>query len=430
MKASMSEPMPRLRRRELLKALGCSGVAAAVGGLHHLAFAAEPAPDAGTLVVVFLRGGADGLHLAAPVDDPDYVAARPADLRVAEGGSAPGLRLPAAFAPGRDCRLHPAAAPLLELFEGGHAQLLHACGLDGGTRSHFAAQERLEAALPPSPSSLSLAQERRAEVQGWIAPLLCDAAVPAKPGVACVSTAARPTRALLGTESSLNLAGELREALALPGGAQGRAALEALYAATPGEDALAPLGRQTLRQLALLEARMPRAEGSARPAPYAPPAGVHYDAGNRRWMHDLQTVAQLIRMDVGLRVACVDLGGWDTHEGQPARLAPLVRQWARNLRALFDDVQVAGRPATVLVISEFGRRLRANGSSGTDHGHGGVLWALDTRGRALLPPTDWPGLAIEQLDRGLDLKATREARAVLQGVGRAVLAGEGLRAAG
>ncbi|WP_051243196.1 DUF1501 domain-containing protein [Azohydromonas australica] len=426
MNASMSEPMPRLRRRELLKALGCSGVAAAGGGLHHMAFAAEPAPDAGSLVVVFLRGGADGLHLAAPVDDPDYVAARPADLRVAEGGSAPGLRLPAAFAPGRDCRLHPAAAPLLELFGSGHAQLLHACALEGGTRSHFAAQERLEAALPPP----SPAREPRPEVQGWIAPLLRDAAAPAKPGVACVSTTARPARALLGAGFSLNLAGELRDALALPGGAPGRAALEALYAAMPGEDPLAPLGRQTLHQLALLEARMPRVEGGARLAPYAPPAGVQYDAGNRRWMHDLQTVAQLIRMDVGLRVACVDLGGWDTHEGQPARLAPLVRQWARNLRALFDDLQAGGRPATVLVMSEFGRRLRANGSSGTDHGHGNVLWSLDTRGRALLPPTDWPGLAIEQLDNGLDLKATREVRAVLRDVGKKVLAGEELHAVG
>jgi uncharacterized protein (DUF1501 family) len=149
---------------------------------------------------------------------------------------------------------------------------------------------------------------------------------------------------------------------------------------------------------------------------------VQYDATDRRWMQGLQAVAQLVRMDVGLRVACVDLGGWDTHEGQPGRLAPLVQRWARNLRALFDDMQAAGRPLTVVVMSEFGRRLRANGSNGTDHGHGGVLWVLDTRGRALLPPTDWPGLAIEQLDRGLDLRATRDVQAVLQGVGREVLA--------
>jgi hypothetical protein len=72
--------------------------------------------------------------------------------------------------------------------------------------------------------------------------------------------------------------------------------------------------------------------------------------------------------------------------------------------------------ATVVVLSEFGRRLRANGSNSTDHGHGGVLWVLDTRARAL-PPTDWPGLAIEQLDRGLDLRATRDVQAMLQGWG-------------
>jgi uncharacterized protein (DUF1501 family) len=401
------------RRRELLKAVGCGGAAAAAG-LHHLAFAAEPTATAGALVVVFLRGGADGLHLAAPVDDPDYVAARPAVLRLVAEGEAAGLRLPQAFAPGRDCRLHPEAAPLLELFESGQAQLLHACGLAGGTRSHFEAQEVLESGLPAS------APGARAGAPGWLVPLLRGGAAAPGPGVPGVALSPRRVRSLQGADETLNLVGELRDALALPGGAQGREALEALYGAAPGEDALVALGRRTLRQLALLEAHAPRAQG--RIGPYVPPRGVQYDATDRRWMQGLQAVAQLVRMDVGLRVACVDLGGWDTHEGQPGRLAPLVQRWARNLRALFDDMQAAGRPLTVVVMSEFGRRLRANGSNGTDHGHGGVLWALDTRGRALLPPTDWPGLAIEQLDRGLDLRATRDVQAVLQGVGREALA--------
>jgi uncharacterized protein (DUF1501 family) len=107
---------------------------------------------------------------------------------------------------------------------------------------------------------------------------------------------------------------------------------------------------------------------------------------------------------VGLQVACLDLGGWDTHEYQSGKMNNLVRQWSSNLRALFDDVSASGQHMSLLVVSEFGRRLKANASGGTDHGHGGAMWLLDTRARPLLPNTKWPGLESQQLDQGLDLK--------------------------
>lgn len=411
-----------MRRREWLQAVGCGAAAASsASGLGRLAFASEPggrgAQGEGALVVLFLRGGADALHLAAPVDDPDYVAARTAPLRIAEGGTAPGLRLPHAFAPDRDCRLHPEAAPLLELFHGGHAQLLHACGLPDATRSHFAAQELAESGL----RSAAAGADGGSATPGWLAPLLPAGAAAAEPRrVACVSTSAQRARSLQGVDSVLNLPGELHDAVSLPGGGAGRLALEALYGGASGQDAVARLGRQTLQRLQWLESRMPRIDGKL--AAYGPPPGVRYDGPDRRFSAALQTVAQLLRLDVGLRVACVDLAGWDTHENQAARLAPLVRQWAANLRALFDDMQAAGRPLTVVAMSEFGRRLRGNGSGGTDHGHGGALWVLDSRARALLPPTDWPGLAVAQLDQGADLRATRHFRPVLEFVARQALA--------
>ena len=111
-----------MQRRELLKALACTGLATA-SSLRNLSFAAQPS---GTLVVVFLRGGADSLHMAAPVNDRYYVANRPNDLRITDGAQNAGLRLPKEFAAQQDCRIHPAAAPLLDLFQSGHAQLLHA----------------------------------------------------------------------------------------------------------------------------------------------------------------------------------------------------------------------------------------------------------------------------------------------------------------
>jgi len=68
---------------------------------------------------------------------------------------------------------------------------------------------------------------------------------------------------------------------------------------------------------------------------------------------------------------------------------------------------------TLVTVSEFGRRMRANASNGTDHGHAGAMWLLDTQGRNLLPNTQWPGLATHQLDQGLDLQHTHDIKKVL-----------------
>jgi uncharacterized protein (DUF1501 family) len=76
-------------------------------------------------------------------------------------------------------------------------------------------------------------------------------------------------------------------------------------------------------------------------------------------------------------------------------------------------MQAAGKNMTLVVVSEFGRRLRANASGGTDHGHAGALWLLDTQGRNLLPATQWPGLSAPQLDQGLDLQQTHDVKKIL-----------------
>jgi uncharacterized protein (DUF1501 family) len=222
--------------------------------------------------------------------------------------------------------------------------------------------------------------------------------------------------------SGLSLVGELRHGLNLPGDAVGKSVLEALYATTPStpvSDPVLQMGQHTLHQLAWVDRKAPRIDG--RIAAYAPPKGVRYNTENHEWLQAVQTVAQLIRMDLGLQVACLDLGGWDTHEHQNGKLNSLVRQWSANLRALFDDVQDAGKRTTMVVVSEFGRRLRANASGGTDHGHAGIVWALDTQARGLLPPTLWPGLATDQLDQGMDLQHTRDIKQVLADLAKRVL---------
>jgi uncharacterized protein (DUF1501 family) len=75
------------------------------------------------------------------------------------------------------------------------------------------------------------------------------------------------------------------------------------------------------------------------------------------------------------------------------------------------------------VVSEFGRRLRANASQGTDHGHAGAMWLLDTQARQRLPATVWPGLTTSALDQGLDLASTHNVKQVLAQVAQQALNG-------
>src|SRR5512139_4184157 len=97
------------------------------------AVAVEP-PDERVLVVVFLRGGADGLALVPPVGEDAYALARPR-LRV----EAPGApRLDDRFA------LHPRLAPVYPLYQRGDLAVIHAAGSEDGTRSHFEAQDLME----------------------------------------------------------------------------------------------------------------------------------------------------------------------------------------------------------------------------------------------------------------------------------------------
>jgi uncharacterized protein (DUF1501 family) len=127
----------------------------------------------------------------------------------------------------------------------------------------------------------------------------------------------------------------------------------------------------------------------------------------------LQSVARLMKMDVGLRVASVDYGGWDTHQDQTYHFPNRLNVLARALHAFYTDLSDHHQRLTVLVISEFGRRLKANKSAGTDHGHGGVMMAMGGNVHGGKVHGVWPGLASEQLDSRVDLAVTTDYRRVL-----------------
>src|SRR2546427_1603403 len=115
----------------------------------------------------------------------------------------------------------------------------------------------------------------------------------------------------------------------------------------------------------------------ADPTQYRPAAGVEYPPG--RLGKTLLQIAQLIKADVGLEIAFADCSGWDTHVNQGSsegQLAARLRELGLALAAFNRDLGERMRDVVLLTMSEFGRTIRENGNSGTDHGHATAMLAL------------------------------------------------------
>ncbi len=384
-----------LTRRQFLQAAGAAGCLLPLSGISQLACAAS-GREAPLLVVVFLRGGADGLHLVAPTADADYQAARPPELRVADSGDKAGLLLDRSLDPAAGFRLHAEAGGLAELYRGRQLAVVHAVGLTDGTRSHFVAQDLIERGI---------ADEKRigSVDNGWLTRALLNThgIIPAY-----AATAATPF-ALRGQAATL-VCPDLSAGVGIPWGAPTGTLLRSL--AQAGSSPVHQASLATLDILGAVDRALPK-EGN-KVAAYRPDGKASYD-GAGDLSRGLSSVARLAKMDAGLALACIDHGGWDTHEGQPGRFANQVRQLANGLAAFHADLAAAGRKVTVLTMTEFGRRLRANRSGGTDHGHG-ACWLISgdgVRGGAMYGK--WPGLSTQKLDQGVDLAVTTDYRSVL-----------------
>lgn len=385
-------------RREFLKACAAAGVFLPTAGVGRLAFAAD-APRQPLLVVVFQRGGCDGLNLVGPVNERAYIEARTSELRVLDSGERPGLALANGLGTDLDFRLHPEAKPLFELYEARQMAVLHACGLANGTRSHFEAQDLIEHGV------ISVEAYAR-ESAGWLTRYLATLAPEGVGHVSAVSANSGVAAALAHYPAALAVP-DLQAGLPLPGGKEAAAVLEGLYRA--GSSPVHQAGARTLASTALIDARLPR-QPDGRLIPYGSAAAGYENNG---FTQGLQSIARLARMDLGLRVACIDHASWDTHDAQPGRFNGLVGQLSRGLAAFCRDMAGAGQPLRIVVMTEFGRRLRSNRSQGTDHGHGAAMLVLGSGVAGGRMFGTWPGLDTPRLDQGVDLAVSTDYRQVL-----------------
>ncbi|MBW2415412.1 MAG: DUF1501 domain-containing protein [Deltaproteobacteria bacterium] len=336
------------------------------------------------LVVIFQRGGADGLHVLPPLGDPGYARLRGA------------LALDDALPFAGDFRLHPALEKLAPLVDRGELAAVHAAGSPDSTRSHFSAQDVMEAGTPGG----------RRIVDGWLARALQDADAGAFDALALTDSLPFTLRG----SGAFAMADPRR--FGVPG-ASPRAldALERAYTRSGPGDAFGDSARRALGAIGEFRSqtgfRAPRGAGR--------PARAQLEVRAR-------ALVELERTGLPMSAVMLESSGWDTHLRQGTDKGTM-RQPLRDLAAGVSVLHrglAERRDLLVVVMTEFGRTVRPNGSGGSDHGHGSAMLVIGPRVRPGVHGA-WPGLQPDRLWEGRDLPVANDYRHVLWEVLRAHL---------
>ncbi len=353
-------------RREFLKTMSSGGIA--TFGFPVVSFA--QVRQSGRLVFVLLRGGFDGLAAVVPYGDPAYE----------------GLRGPLAFQDGDLVPLTPVfglapgLAPLREFWDRGEMVALHAIAIPYRTRSHFDGQAILETGLD-RPVGAS---------DGWLNRLL-QIMPGERSGIAIAS----------GMPRSMAGAHEVQTWSPTQLGAVTDEYLDRLAVLYRADGTLHNRFEAALQQQDLVGEEEMAGAGARR-------GGV---------TPLLKSAARILRQSTGPNVAAVEFSGWDTHANQGLAGGPLDRllgQLAEGLVAFRAEMQDAWADTTVVVMTEFGRTARPNGSRGTDHGTAGAGFLIGPKVARSAVLADWPGLGDSALYEGRDLRPTLDTRAVLK----------------
>lgn len=363
-------------RRRFLGGMGLVGVAALGSQLvttrvAYGASATSTTPN--TLITVFLRGAADGLRILAPASSAlglDYLRTVRAPLVLGDAQLIP-LAGTAGWA------LNTVMRPLVDgLWASGELAFVPGVSATGVNRSHFDAQQLLEKGGSTSYSTgwldrvlqqLGPGTTFRALAEGWDAP---------------ASFAGNQAKLVIDSLADFIFPGweEIRPA--------SRAAVSGLYRGMAGT-----LGLDVPATISALNTAATVRAGAATQN------GAVYPAGN--FSDSLKDLARVLRAEVGLQVATVDVGGWDTHTDEIADLDGLLASAAQSLAAFMTDLGPVRRSrVTVVVMTEFGRRVAMNDSGGTDHGHGSLVWLLGGGIAGGAVHGNWTGLADATLDDG------------------------------
>jgi len=397
-----------ITRRYFLKSTGALAVYCGINPLRTLAEVGltandvKPVTKGKTFVAIFLRGGMDGLNFIVPFKDPGYLQLRRSIALTAPGTPNGVIDLDGFFG------INPRAAALVPLFKNGTAMAMHAVGYDLNTRSHFEEQDTWETGVTGNTVGSD----------GWLNRHLLTSQ--GHGPVRAVSIGSVLPRILRGKAQAFALSGI--SDLQLPvadtvNDVQMAAALEHAYCTPPREhqaaamDLLSQSAQTTVDGIQFIKSKL---------ATMVAPTATYPKTELGR---QLQQVAQLIKADIGLEVAEIDYGGWDTHNNQGGvngQYGNTVQALSEALAIFVQDLGDRLNDTLILTLSDFGRTAAENGTGGTDHGWANCMLAIgsdlatSSPGGIVKPVlSKWPGLDKDQLHQGRDLLHTTDFRDVL-----------------
>lgn len=343
--------------------------------------------DRDILVCIFQRGAADGLNALVPYEDPDYAIHR-STIQVPK----PDLANPAAAIDiDGFFGLHPALAPLKPIYDIGDLALVHATGMPHQSRSHFSAQGLIERGVV----------DKAGPNTGWLGRhLSLSPGAVANSAFRIVALSGNVPVALTGASEPLAIS-NLGEFVFDQG------IIDSGYPMVLADLFRSPLPFNAPAGAAL--SALDELQAADLPG-FDPGPGVYPDnpTGNK-----LKQVGQLIKSDLPVEVACLDSDGWDHHETLPFYIDQSLTELAGALSAFYTDMGTQIQRITVLVYTEFGRRIAENLSNGADHGTGSLAYLMGGGVNGGQIVAEWPGLQIVDPLLDEDLKITTDLRAVL-----------------
>ncbi len=365
-----------LSRRELVKILGVGSLAAGFPGL----ILAEADTDA-RLVVFILRGAMDGMAMLVPYGDGNYVGLRGKLALAAPGQEGGVLKVDGLFG------IHPSFQHTHELYQKKQALFVHAVASPYRSRSHFDGQDQLENGSAPG----------NFKRDGWL------------------NRALEPLAGSQGNDTAIAIS--QNTPLVLRGS-------QPVTSWAPSQ--LPDASDETLRRLQSLYAndpffatRLQQALDSRQIA--GDMSGNTKRRGNQAKQLEatMQATAKFLSAANGPRIAVLESGGWDTHARQGAANGGLAGKFAvldKGLAALQMGLGSNWSQTVVMVVTEFGRTARVNGTGGTDHGTATAAMLVGGAVNGGRIVADWPGLSASSLYEGRDLYPTTDIRSVFKGV--------------
>jgi len=381
-------------RRHFMRTAGRICALGALSGpawMPKMSFADSHDSSSDLIIQIFLRGGADGMTMCVPFGDADYYTVRQS-LAIADPSSMSADKatdLDGFFG------LPPALVGLKPMWDAGEFAIVHNTGFPFIDRSHFNAMNLIERGTG-SPGIST----------GWLGRHLLSRNLPAGDRILALAPQGNLPTTLFGAPQAVVM--EDIDAFGLEGNwdfpATRMPFLESVY--SNSVDVLKESAEATVGTLDLIGSLQAGYGGPANGAMYP-----DHDFGR-----GMETIARVAKADVGLEAACIDLGNWDHHGNQgpiSGDMASKMKTLADGLVAFRDDMGSRFDNTTVVVISEFGRRVEQNGSGGTDHGTAGTMFVLGGAVNGGQVFADWVGLDPSVLEDGIDLPITIDSRDVL-----------------